>query len=112
MVGGNYAKRNLEALALGGRLVHISSGGGSEFRVKLWDIMAKRAIITGSGLRVSELSLKREIVRQVKEKVWPHLGTEVTPIIDSVFPFLKAIDAHVRMESSEHMGKILLQINA
>lgn len=108
MVGGTYAKRNLEALAVDGRLVHISSGG-SEFCVPLAAIMAKRATVTGSGLRSSALSMKIEIVRQVTDRVWPHLGTRVTPIIDSVVALAQASAAHARMESSVHIGKILLE---
>ena len=72
--------------------------------------MAKRAVVTGSQLRVSPLSLKTEIVRQVMERVWPHLGTRVTPIIDSMFPLEQAAAAHARMESSVHIGKILLEV--
>jgi NADPH:quinone reductase-like Zn-dependent oxidoreductase len=72
--------------------------------------MAKRAVITGSGLRGSEMSVKEEIVRQTRERVWPHLGTKVTPIIDSILPLARAADAHARMESSAHIGKILLEI--
>ncbi|HEY9447702.1 MAG TPA: zinc-binding dehydrogenase, partial [Burkholderiales bacterium] len=82
---------------------------GSEFCVPLAAIMAKRAVVTGSLLRGSALSLKTEIVRQVMDRVWPHLGTRVTPIVDSVFPLALAADAHARMESSVHIGKILLQ---
>ena len=109
MVGPSYAKRNLEALAMEGRLVHLSGGSGGEFCVPLAAIMAKRAVVTGSLLRGSALSLKTEIVRQVMDRVWPHLGTRVTPIVDSVFPLALAADAHARMESSVHIGKILLQ---
>jgi NADPH:quinone reductase-like Zn-dependent oxidoreductase len=70
-----------------------------------------RARVTGSGLRASELSLKAEIVRQVKERVWPHLGTKVTPLIDSVMPLDKAAEGHARVESSAHIGKILLHVS-
>jgi NADPH2:quinone reductase len=110
MVGGAYAKRNLEALARDGRMVHLSGGAGAEFCVPVSAIMAKRAVITGSGLRGSEMSVKEEIVRQTRERVWPHLGTKVTPIIDSILPLARAADAHARMESSVHIGKILLEI--
>jgi NADPH:quinone reductase-like Zn-dependent oxidoreductase len=72
--------------------------------------MAKRAIVTGSQLRVSPLSIKIEIVRQVMARVWPHLGTKVTPVIDSIMPLMDATGAHARMESSAHIGKILLEI--
>jgi NADPH:quinone reductase-like Zn-dependent oxidoreductase len=56
------------------------------------------------------MSVKEEIVRQTRERVWPHLGTKVTPIIDSILPLARAADAHARMESSAHIGKILLEI--
>jgi putative PIG3 family NAD(P)H quinone oxidoreductase len=110
MVGGTYAKRNLDALAMDGRLVHLSSGNGAEFCAPVGAIMAKRAIVTGSMLRGSELSKKIEIVGQIRERVWPHLGSKVTPIIDSVFPLARAGDAHAKMESSTHIGKILLEV--
>lgn len=110
MVGGDYAKRNLAALAMDGRLVHVSGGNGAEFCVPVPAIMSKRAVVTGSQLRVSALALKIEIVRQIMERVWPHLGTRVTPIIDSVMPLEQASAAHARMESSVHIGKILLEV--
>jgi NADPH2:quinone reductase len=110
MVGGDYARRNVEALAMDGRLVHLSGGNATEFCVPVSAIMAKRAVVTGSQLRVSALSLKTEIVRQVMERVWPHLGTKVTPIIDSILPLTDAAAAHARMESSAHIGKILLEV--
>jgi putative PIG3 family NAD(P)H quinone oxidoreductase len=110
MVGGEYAKRNVDALAGDGRLVHLASAGGAEFSVPLSAIMQKRAVITGSQLRASELGIKVEIVRQVTERVWPHLGTKVTPVIDSVLPLAKASEGHARMESSVHIGKILLEV--
>jgi putative PIG3 family NAD(P)H quinone oxidoreductase len=108
MVGGSYAKRNIDALAKDGRLVHLSSGAGADFSVPVSAIMQKRAVVTGSQLRASEIEVKKEIVRQIEERVWPHLGSKVTPIIDSVLPLEKADDAHARMESSVHIGKILL----
>ncbi len=110
MIGGKYAARNLDALALDGRLVHLSGGDGTQFSVPVPAIMAKRAVVTGSQLRVSALSLKIEIVRQVMERVWPHLGTQVTPLIDSIMPLADAKGAHARMETSAHIGKILLEI--
>ncbi len=111
MVGGKYAKRNIDSLAIDGRLVHLSGGDGTEFSVPVTAIMAKRAIVTGSQLRVSPLTLKIEIVRQVMARVWPHLGTKVTPLIDSIMPLADAAGAHARMETSAHIGKILLEIN-
>ena len=108
MVGGAYAKRNLEALAMDGRVVHLVSGSNVDFSVPVGAIMQKRAIVTGSQLRASAQPVKKEIVRQITERVWPPLGTKVTPIIDSVMPLAQAADAHARMESSVHIGKILL----
>ena len=110
MAGAAYAKRNLQALAMDGRVMHLSSGDKNEYSVPLSAIMGKRAVVSGSGLRVSALPIKVEIVRQINERVWPHLGTKVTPVIDSIFPLAKACDAHARMETSEHIGKILLEV--
>lgn len=110
MVGGTYAMRNLKALASDGRLVHLSGADGAEFRVPVSAIMAKRAIVTGSQLRASPPALKTEIARQVLDRVWPHLGSRVTPIIDSIMPLARVADAHARMESSVHIGKILLEV--
>lgn len=111
MAGAAYAKRNLQALAMDGRVVHLSSGDINEYSVPLGAIMSKRAIVTGSQLRVSALPVKHEIVRQLTEQVWPHLGSKVTPFIDSVLPLVRANDAHARMETSVHIGKILLEIS-
>ena len=108
MVGSAYAGRNLDALAMDGRMVHLSSGA-ADFCLPLGAIMQKRAVITGSLLRASSLEVKQEIVRQVTERVWPHLGSKVKPTVDSVLPLVQAGDAHARMESSVHIGKILLE---
>lgn len=110
MAGTAYAKRNLQALAMDGRIMHLSSGDSREYSVPLAMIMGKRAMVSGSQLRASALPVKVSIVRQLNEQVWPHLGTKVTPTIDSIFPLARACDAHVRMETSEHIGKILLEV--
>ncbi len=110
MAGATYAKRNLQALAMDGRVMHLSSGDTKEYSVPLAMIMGKRAMVSGSQLRVSALPVKMEIVRQLNEKVWPHLGAKVAPVIDSILPLAQACDAHARMETSEHIGKILLEV--
>jgi NADPH2:quinone reductase len=110
MAGAQYAKRNLQALAMDGRVMHLSSGDTREYSVPLSAIMGKRAVVSGSGLRVSALPVKVEIVRQINEQVWPHLGAKVLPVIDSILPLARACDAHARMETSEHIGKILLEV--
>ena len=110
MVGGAYAKRNLESLAPDGRLVHIASGGPIEFSTPIAAIAAKRAIVTASQMRPLPLDQKRAVVRDLLERVWPHLGTRVHTVIDSVFSLEQASQSHARMESSQHIGKILLEI--
>jgi len=110
MVGGAYARRNVAALAMDGRLVHISTGGPVEFCVSLNDIAAKRAIVTASRMRPLELEKKREVVHALVERVWPHLGTRIVPVVDSVYPLEEAAASHARMESSAHIGKILLEV--
>jgi putative PIG3 family NAD(P)H quinone oxidoreductase len=112
MVQGRYARKNLEALATDGRIVHLNPGPNyeSEFCAPLGLILTKRAIVTGSRLRISPLSRKVEIVRQVMDRVWPHLGKKVMPVIDSVIPLEQASAAHARMESSAQIGKILLEV--
>lgn len=110
MAGVEYARRNLDAVAMDGRIVHLSSGDARDYAVPLSAIMGKRARVTGSQLRVSALPVKVEIVRQLNERVWPHLGERVRPFIDTVFPLERACDAHARMETSAHIGKILLEV--
>ena len=110
MVGSAYATRNLDALALDGRIVHVSGGDGAVYSAPLSAIMAKRARVTGSQLRASTLQNKTEIARQLLERVWPRLGTSINPVLDSVLPLEQADKAHARMESSVHIGKILLEL--
>lgn len=72
--------------------------------------MAKRAVVTGSLLRGSSLQCKKEIVRQLFNRVWPHLGAKVIPVIDSVVALNQTSQAHAPMESDAHVGKILLAV--
>jgi putative PIG3 family NAD(P)H quinone oxidoreductase len=111
MVGETYATRNVDALAMDGRLVHLSGRGTAMFSVPLATIMTKRAVITGSQLRASAPPVKVEIVRQITERVWPNLGTKVTPVLDSTLPLARAAESHARMEASVHVGKILLEVH-
>jgi putative PIG3 family NAD(P)H quinone oxidoreductase len=111
MVGETYATRNVDALAMDGRLVHLSGRGTAMFSVPLATIMTKRAVITGSQLRASAPPVKVEIVRQITERVWPNLGTKVTPVLDSTLPLARAAESHARMEASVHVGKILLDVH-
>lgn len=111
MVGGAYAKRNIEALAMDGRVMHLSSGDSDQYSVPLAAIMAKRVLIGGSQLRASSLETKIKLIADIEQKVGSHLGRSVLPVIDSEFALIKASQAHQRMETSEHVGKIILSIN-
>jgi len=110
MVAGNYIPRELNALAEGGRLVFIATLGGKDADIDASLIMRRRLTLTGSTLRGRSIAFKGAIAYQLHEKIWPLLenGT-VRPIIHQVFPVAEAAKAHALMESSEHVGKIILQ---
>ncbi len=109
MVGGEYIQRNLRCLRTEGRLVQIAFLEGSEAALNLMPLMLKRLTITGSTLRAQSVSAKGRIAAALKTEVWPLLATRrIMPVIDSAFPLENAAQAHTRMESSVHIGKILL----
>ncbi len=109
MVGGDYIARNISALALEGRMVNIAYLQGSVAEINFMPIMLKRLTVTGSTLRAQSLASKSAIASALAEKIWPLLDQgRIKPIIDSTFPLEKAGDAHRRMESSKHIGKIIL----
>jgi putative PIG3 family NAD(P)H quinone oxidoreductase len=112
MVGATYFARNLSALALDGRLVIIGFLGGAKVEsVALREIIAKRAVVTGSLLRPRSSLEKAAIAAALREQVWPVLAAgRCWPLIDSTFPLDRAADAHRRMESGEHIGKIVLEV--
>jgi putative PIG3 family NAD(P)H quinone oxidoreductase len=109
MVGGDYLARNLDCLAVEGRLVQIAFLKGPKAALDLWPLLRKRLVLTGSTLRARPVNDKAKIARALRETVWPLLesGT-VRPVIDSTYPLSQAADAHRRMESSRHIGKIVL----
>ncbi|MFL6856683.1 MAG: NAD(P)H-quinone oxidoreductase [Allosphingosinicella sp.] len=110
MVGGDYVPRNLECLAEEGRHVSIAVQRGAKADVPIWQMMAKRLTLTGSTLRARSAAFKAALAGELERQVWPRLG-EIRPVIDSVFPLARAADAHRRMESGEHVGKIVLETN-
>ncbi|WP_136439729.1 NAD(P)H-quinone oxidoreductase [Pacificoceanicola onchidii] len=112
MVGGPYLPRNVRALANDGRLVQIAFLQGPKVELNFAQVMARRLTITGSTLRPQSDLAKARIADQLREKVWPLLdaGT-VKPVMDSEFPLEEAHMAHARMESSGHIGKIVLKIS-
>lgn len=109
MVGGDYIERNYEAAAVEGRIVQIAFLGGARATVNFQRIMLKRLIHTGSTLRARAIEDKAAIARALEAKVLPLLRDgKVKPLMDSVYPLIKASEAHARMESSHHIGKIVL----
>lgn len=109
MVGGPYVERNLRALAVEGRLVQIAFLQGSKVTLDLVHLMVRRQTITGSTLRPRLVAEKAAIAGALRDKVWPLIeaGT-VRPVIDRTFPLAEAAEAHRLMETSRHIGKILL----
>ncbi len=113
MVGGDYTARNLQALAVEGRLVQIAFLKGSTVELDIALLMRKRLWLTGSTLRPRTAAEKGVIARQLEAEVWPLLAARaVAPVIDTVFPLADAPLAHQRMESSAHVGKIVLDVRA
>src|SRR5690606_18284926 len=99
----------LDAIASGGTIVHLSSGSG-QFCPPLAKIMAKSARLTGSRLRPVSTTKKGQIASELYAKVWPLLGKQIQPIIDSVFTLPQAPEAHREMERNAHIGKIMLKV--
>lgn len=113
MVGGDYIARNLRCLALEGRLVQIAFLKGSKAEIDFVHLMLRRLTYTGSTLRPRSVAQKAAIVDQVIGTVWPLVEQgHIRPRIDSIFPLAEARAAHERMESSAHVGKIMLDMAA
>ena len=111
MVGGDYIERNYEAAAPDGRIVQIATLGGPKFTANIARLMVKRLHHTGSTLRPRSNADKAAMVAAIEAKVMPLLKEgRVKPLMDSTFPLERAADAHRRMETSEHIGKIVLAL--
>ncbi len=111
MVGGDYIEKNLKCLALEGRLVIIAFLKGSRVEVDWVPIMIKRLTVTGSTMRASPTGRKAEIARTLVERVWPLIESRaVKTVVHRVFPMADAAAAHALMESSQHVGKIMLAV--
>jgi putative PIG3 family NAD(P)H quinone oxidoreductase len=109
MIGGSYTPRNLDALAVEGRLVQIAWMGGAKVEADFTKLMTKRLTWTGSTLRPRSVAEKGEIARSLEAKVWPLLTAgRVKPVIHATFPLSDAAKAHALMETSAHVGKIVL----
>ena len=111
MVGGAYAAKNVVVLKPHGRLVMIATLGGVKGEIDLSLVMRKRLVITGSTLRPRDADEKARLARAVEQTVWPWIAQgKFRPVIDGVYPLEQAADAHARMESGGHVGKIVLTV--
>jgi NADPH2:quinone reductase len=113
MIGGDYTARNLQVLTDEGRLVMINMMEGKDVQIDLSVVMRKRLNITGSMLRSRDVAFKGSIAASLEKKVWPLLVSgQIKPVVYAVFPAAQAAEAHALMESSEHIGKIVLSFDA
>lgn len=111
MIGGSYTQQNLKCLAPRGRLVQIAFMQGSKVEIDLLPVMTKRLTITGSTMRPRSAAEKAAIAVALKQRIWPLLSHgKVTPVIDRVYDLEKAAEAHTLMETSTHIGKIMLRV--
>lgn len=111
MVGAPYFAATLDALNTGGRIVYIASLGGPVLQVPVWEVMRKRAIITGSTLRSRSADEKARLAAEVERVVWPWIaGGHVRAIVDKTFPLAQAAQAHALLESGQHTGKVVLVV--
>ncbi|WP_020594429.1 NAD(P)H-quinone oxidoreductase [Kiloniella laminariae] len=111
MVGGDYIQKDISALAADGRLCFIAFLGGPQTTVNFMPVMLKRLTITGSTLRARSGDFKSDVAEKLKQQVWPLLETgKVTPVLYKILPLVQAAEAHKLMESSQHVGKIMLKV--
>jgi len=111
MVGGDYFPRNMDALAMDGRLVSIAVLNGVKTTINILTMMQKRLTLTGSTLRVRPVVEKGAIAAALKRHVWPLLDAgKAVPVIDATFPLQDAAAAHARMEEGSHIGKLVLVV--
>jgi NADPH2:quinone reductase len=111
MVAGSYVQRNFEIAAVEGRIVTISLLGGARAEINMGMMLAKRLTLTGSTLRPRTVAQKAAVARAVRDNAWPLLAAgKVRPVIHATFPLAQACDAHRLMESSQHIGKIVLTV--
>ncbi len=108
-IGGDYFNRNLTCMAVAGRLVQIGVQAGVKTQVNLLPIMLKRLAITGATLRARDVAFKTALAKRLEQQVWNLLATgKIYPVIHATFPLAEAAQAHQLMESSTHLGKLVL----
>jgi len=111
MIGGDYLPRNLACLSEDGRHVSIAVQRGASAEIQIFDIMRRRLTLTGSTLRPRSVEFKTMVADEIVKTVWPFVqGGRLKPVIDSVFPLADVTEAHARMETGGHVGKIVLEI--
>ncbi len=111
MVGGDYIQKNMELAAVEGRIVSIAFIGGAKTQTNWGPMLVKRLTLSGSTLRPQSFAQKAQMIDELRERVWPLLESgRLRPVIDSRYPLERAEEAHARMGSGEHMGKILLTL--
>jgi NADPH2:quinone reductase len=111
MVGGSYVPRELKCIAEDGRLVFIATLGGPKAKIEIFEVMRKRITISGSTLRPRPVEFKGEIARNLREKIWPLIEAgRIRPVVYKTFPLAQASEAHRLMETSQHIGKIMLTL--
>ena len=112
MVGGDYFARNLEALAVEGRLLQIATQRGRQVELDLMTMMRKRLTLTGSALRPLEATAKARIASELRAQVWPKIESgQVQPLIHARIPFTHAAEAHRILETGDHIGKVVLDLD-
>ena len=111
MVGGEYIARNIKCLARKGRLINIAYLQGSKVEINFMTVMLKQLEVTGSTLRVQPVGVKEQIAKELQETVWPLIEKgQIKPVLHSTFKMDEAPQSHELMESSAHIGKIVLEI--
>ena len=111
MIGGDYIQKNMNVAAPEGRIVNIAYMGGFKAEVNFAPLLMKRLTLTGSTLRAQSFAQKEVMRDEILQAVYPHIASgAIRPVVDSSFPLAEVHAAHTRMESGEHMGKIVLQV--
>ena len=111
MVGGDYFAKELDALKTGGRIVFIASLGGGQISFPIFQLMQKRAVVTGSTLRPRDADEKARLASEVERVGWPWIEAgKVKPVVDSTYPLTEAAKAHAHLETGAHLGKIVLTV--
>jgi NADPH:quinone reductase-like Zn-dependent oxidoreductase len=111
MVAGSYVSRNLKCLVDDGRHVTIAVQGGARAEINMAEVMMRRLVLTGSTLRARSNAFKAALAVEIAEHAWPMVGEGLLrPVMDTSFALTDAAAAHTRMESGEHVGKIVLDV--